>query len=533
MRGNLRRMAGMSVVLVGLAGLVLVVYVTSTRLYGGSSDMATTVLQGQALDHGNVLLHGWILTRESYWTTETLVFALAVAIEGLRPSLLDVGPAAVVVITVVVGALVARHGRRGVAGVAGAAVVVTLLALSAPPGAASVYTPHVATALLALVAFAGLSRGRVDWRWAAAVAVLVAGVLGDLLIVAYGIVPVFVAGIVTMLTERAWRPGVAAVSASVAGAVLGLSASWVARATGGFTLGPGVRFAPAHQVLQNLGHLSTYGAGLLGFTGFFGSRGVPTALEGLRFVGGLIVAGCTVVAVTEVVRAVRRGRRGTPASAVEAESRWLDSVLVVAVVGPVVTFVVLATPGVNGARYLVASFVFAAVLTGRIVARGSEQLGAGTARRALYLGGVAVSLGFIVGLGDTLGLPVAPQSTKALAMFLEAHHLRNGVGGYWAASITTVESSGAVTVRPVWAERGGTLGREMYQSSASWYASQHFQFLVYGMPPYDGVDAISATRTWGRPAHTYVLGSYRVLVWPHDVGVAPPRLSSRSPVGPS
>lgn len=108
-----------------------------------------------------------------------------------------------------------------------------------------------------------------------------------------------------------------------------------------------------------------------------------------------------------------------------------------------------------------------------------------------------------------------------MAAWLEAHNLRNGIGEYWAASITTVESSGAVTVRPVSSAADGKLQRTMNQSSASWYEGQRFQFLVYVTPQFDDVDLQSATRTWGDPAHVYVVGRYRVVVWRRPVSVVP------------
>ena len=200
---------------------------------------------------------------------------------------------------------------------------------------------------------------------------------------------------------------------------------------------------------------------------------------------------------------------------------WLDDVLVIAIFGSVLTFVVLAVNGVPGARYLVAAVVFASVLAGRIVAQAWQRLRPGRMTRAICVVGVAVSLCFAAGLGCTLAQPVAAQSASTLASFLEAHHLRNGVGGYWAASITTVESKGAVTVRPVWANQEGKLGRYMKLSSAGWYAGQQFQFLVYETPVYQGVDSTSATKTWGPPAHIYVVGGYHVLVWSDTFSVAP------------
>ena len=61
----------------------------------------------------------------------------------------------------------------------------------------------------------------------------------------------------------------------------------------------------------------------------------------------------------------------------------------------------------------------------------------------------------------------------------------------------------------------------MYESTSSWYAGQHFQFLVYQLPVYEGVDAASATKTWGAPPQTYLVGSCRVLVWSTAFSVPP------------
>jgi hypothetical protein len=522
--GTARRVAPVVAALLAFCGLVLILYATSTHLYAGGSDMATTILQGQAMGGGDLLLHGWILNRDSFWTTDALVFAFAVRADGIRPSLLDLGPAVVVAFTVVVGALIARQGRRGGAAVAGVVTVVTLLALSTPTTASSLLAPHVGTALLALVAFAALRKGRFDWRWAVGVAVLAAGILGDWLMVAYGVVPVLLAGFVCMLQERTWRRGAAAVSASVAATVVALVASGLARAMGAFALGPDVQVATAHQIVANLRHLGSYGAGLFGFTNTVGSAGVPAVVEGAHFVGALVVAASSLAALASLAGKLLRRRREPSGDAIGAEGRWLDNVLLIGTLGPAVTFVALAEAGPAGARYLVATILFATVLSGRMVARAWQRLRPGWARWAIGVASAVVCSCFAAGAGYTLAQPRPTQTATVLASFLEAHHLRNGVGDYWAASITTVESREAVTVRPVWTEPDGSLGRSMYQSAAGWYAGQHFQFLVYQTPAYEGVDSASATRTWGPPARSYVVGVYHVLVWsvPFSVPPVPP-----------
>ena len=519
-------------------GLVLVLDAISARVYAGGSDRATAILEGQAVGSGNVLLHGWILTHDSFWTIDAFFYALAVRIGGLRPGLLNLEPALAVAIAVVVGAFVASRGHRGGAAIAGAATAVVLLAF--PTHAMSSFLlggpDHVSTAVLALLAFIFLRRGRFDWRWAAAVAALTFGMLGDLLMVAYGIAPVLGAGVVSMLRKRDWRVGIAAVTASAAAIVASELVSWLARAMGAFKSVDGVSVATSAQMLVNLRHMPSYGAGLVGFTYGFDAGRVPTVLQDFHDLGALLIVACSAVAIAKLVRGVVRGRRKVSGSQQETGRWWLDDVLVIAMFGSAATFVVLAVSGVPGARYLVATVVFASVLSGRIVAQAWQRLRPGRMTRAICVVGVAVSLCFAAGLGCTLAQPVAAQRASTLASFLEAHHLRNGVGSYWAASITTVESRGAVTVRPVLANQEGKLGRYMKLSSANWYAGQQFQFFVYETPIYQGVDSVSATKTWGPPAHTYVVGGYHVLVWSSTFSVAPfppPQDQAQPAGGPS
>ena len=118
--------------------------------------------------------------------------------------------------------------------------------------------------------------------------------------------------------------------------------------------------------------------------------------------------------------------------------------------------------------------------------------------------------------GFTLGAPTPAQPFAQLDTFLENRQLVTGIGDYWSASITTVASGGAVTVRPVISNPAGRVVRYERQSAATWYTNQPFEFLVYDTArPWGGVDAMTASSTFGPVARTYAVGSYRVLVWRH------------------
>jgi hypothetical protein len=324
-----------------------------------------------------------------------------------------------------------------------------------------------------------------------------------------------------MLRERRWQDGLAPLSAGIASAGIGEGVLLVTEALGRFKPGSPLRLAGLGRIPANLGHLFAYGADLAGLTnGRLATDKVPLALLDVHVVGALLTAACLSAALVSLVTGAVRGPRGDRASAPGPELWRLDDMLLAATAGSAAIFVALAGRNGHGVHFLVVPLVFAGVLTGRMVARAWPKVPARWAARTLASAGVAVSLGLGAGVGYALSRPAPAQPASSLATWLEAHDLRNGIGGYWSASITTVESRGAVTVRPVWTGADG-FERMMSQSPASWYAGQRFQFFVYGTTKFPYDYRALAIMTWGAPERTYDVGRYRVLVWGHLLTVAP------------
>ena len=111
-----------------------------------------------------------------------------------------------------------------------------------------------------------------------------------------------------------------------------------------------------------------------------------------------------------------------------------------------------------------AAVVFAVVLTGRSVARAWQVL-AGWPLRTLAAAGAALGLFVVCSFGYSVSGPWPSDPVATLTSWLEAHHLHEGIGDYWTASITTVESGGRVTVRPVLTD-GGRVKRRVRASRA-------------------------------------------------------------------
>jgi hypothetical protein len=508
---------------------VAIFYVSARHAFAGDSDGATVVLQGQAMGAGNLTLHGWALSLDSFWTVDAVVYTLVELVTGVRGSLLFLVPSMIAAGVVVLGALLAREGRRGIAALASVATVVIVLGLPSHT-LANVFLRgplHVGTALLCLGAFAGLRSGRFGWGWIAAVLCLAAGVLGDFQTAVLGIGSVCAAGFVAMLRTRDWRSGAPEVTGAVGGLILAAVVRMVLDLVGTFSVNTGHPRASGSQMITNLHYLPSWGANMLGVGGGqLGNGGVPVALEAAHLIGLFAVAGGIIAGAVAMVGGAIRG----PVSPVESSAAWrLEDLLVLAVIADLVVFIVLTTSDDPGfLRYLTAAVIFGAVLAGRWVGRLAASVpSAPLVRRSAAAVCLVVVAAVAAAFGFTLSGPMPTQSFAQLDKFLEARQLDVGIGDYWSASITTVASGGVVTVRPVISTPDGRVVRYQRQSAATWYTNQPFEFLVYNTArPWGGIDAITASSTFGQVGRTYVVGPYRVLVWRHPLYVPGTRRST-------
>jgi hypothetical protein len=189
-------------------------------------------------------------------------------------------------------------------------------------------------------------------------------------------------------------------------------------------------------------------------------------------------------------------------------------------VGDLALFLTLTYSGDQDlSRDLTGAVIFGSVLGARLVARVVASATARERWRYGLLGAVVVA-SLAAGVGFTLATPQPHRPVTQLVHFLEAHHLDRGVGDYWSASLTTVSSDDAVTIRPVIADGTGHIGRYDRQSELTWYQHGSFEFLVYDTAlAWGGITPASARHSFGPVARTYRVGTYRVLVWSHRLVV--------------
>jgi hypothetical protein len=514
-----------------IAALAVGLDAAAGHAFAGNSDGATVVLEGAALLHGHLLLSGWDLSFDSFWSIDAVVYGIAVGIFGVRGDLMALGPTLIALATVAVGVAVAWRSRRAPVTIVAALVVVGVLGLPNPVLAFFFLQGpwHVGTTLWCLVAFVGLRRGRFDGGWLLAVALLTAGLLGDLTTVSIGLLPCAAVGVLTMARRRSPRAGVSTIAAAVTAAALAIGIRFLTVRIGTFHIAHGIARATPSSYPANIKLALRWGAGLFGLGRIpigpsralgpyetLPTGGVEDAFHALLL---FVVLSAIGFAIASLLFGVVRAK---PLLEISASRTLVQDLLLFGTAGSFGLFVVLA-PSDNGdlARYLTPAVIFAAVLAGSVVGHLLDRLRDGRVVNVVLVATLVLAAVGVVGYAGELTRAPAPQPADVLGNFLESHHLASGVGDYWSSSLVTVETRGQVAVRPVLPNGTGQLVRYNRQSDASWYKDVQFTFLVFDLDrPWGNVNATSGVEALGQPSEKFKVGSYVVLVWPKGFTVS-------------
>jgi hypothetical protein len=502
-------------------------YLRMSSTVAANSDGASNALQAWDMLHGNLLLHGWWLTDVSFYTTELPEYMLVDLARGLSADVVHVAAALTYTLLLALAAILAKGRATGAEAwvrMLIAAGIMLAPQLGVGTQVLLLSPDHVGTAVPVLVAWLLLDRfGRRRWVPAAVGLLLAWALVADALVLYIGIAPLLAVGVIRAYQEivQKCQPGGATprnpplwrrlseawyelslAGAALAALVVGLKVPALIHAIGGYSIMPAPQsFALVSQMDTRL-WLTVQGVLLLFGADFFGLRfGFGTALV-LLHLAGVALAGWAVCV------AVRRFLR--------------DSDLVVQLLA-VGTLIIVAAylfgrevPGIGYSHEMAPALPFAAVLAGRLLA------GRLISARLVPVA-VAVLLGYAVTLGGNALQHPAPPVDRQLASFLAGHHLRYGLSGYWQADAMTLASGNQIQVRGLQVNRA-SVSASHWESNASWYDPRlhdaDFVLLFSGQPGFSGeaglqpFDPASQIRaTFGRPAQTYDLGRYAVLVW--------------------
>ena len=504
------------------AGVLFFCYWRQSLSAAPSSDGSGNVLQAWAMLHGNVLLHGWRVSDVSFYTTELPEYVLIEAMRGaVSPAVVHLAAAMTYTLLVLLAAVLARGRARGRPGAARALLAAGLMLspqLSAT-GIVLLSPDHTGTAVPLLVTWLLIDRARPRWFIPVLAGLLFLWTMvADTVVLLSGIIPLVVVALVRSvpgLTQnrdaaRAYELGLA--GAAAAAGVAGLLAPRVIAALGGFRESPvGADLAlgqlqhGAWVTLQAFGEL--FGANVFGFSYFGAAPVVEVVFVALHLAGALAVVCALGLAFRRLFR----------------PGELITGVFAVAVVANTVAYMISGhSRTLLGAREMAAVLPLGAVLAGRIL--GEKILGWVPAairtrrlpwRRRMALAALAVLVaGDLAALGYRAAQPAVPPANQALASWLQAHRLRDGLANYWQASSTTADSGLRVQVSAVTPGPDGRLvPYEWETDDASYDPARHYaNFVVAAGTPTDPIPG-AAVATFGRPQRIYRGSGYLIMVW--------------------
>jgi hypothetical protein len=505
-----------------VAGLTAWLTYASSHAYSPNADGATVVLEGLAITHGQLLLHGWSLSLDSFWSVDVPFYALGVAVFGVIPLLMHLIPALLLALCVLAGIALSWSGSTARQRIYGTVLLVLMLCLPGHTGAFYLLQGpwHVATTLYCLIAAFMLVKPTFGWRWMIAVVLLGIGLNGDFQMLAIGVIPVAVAGLFAMARRRSLAAGLTQLLASLTSCLLALVIRVVANAFGTFQFSESHHTVKLRQLLRDVPHFGDWITAIFGIHNgpVVGPTVSPLSATFRAVIFALVVLGF-IAAIIQLVRGIISPSPGYELDgSVEVDLWRVDDLLLCMTLGAIGLFGLLTlSDSTSYARYLDPVAIFASVLAARFLPRFVTSFSSRVIQ--VIAGFIALTLVFcVISSVSAAGEKPPTAPTQQLENYLFAHHLTHGIGDYWAASIVTVDTKNAVIVRPVVANLSGEIVPDGRQASISWYQGQHFSFLVYQRDPYGRVNLATIKKTFGPPINiAHIGGYYYVVTWSHNL----------------
>jgi hypothetical protein len=490
----------------GLGLLLFFGYLAEASKLPIFADGSSQALQAWDMLHGNLLLHGWVLSDVSFYTTELPQYMLIELVHGLNPDVVHIAAAMSYALLVVLSAVLVKGKATGREALV--RVIITVGIMFAPPlGRILIslgFSPawvllsapdHTGTQVPLLLIWLVLDRARPRWWLPIVVAALLAWVeIADSTAIYEGALPIALVCLVRMYRRRGpmarqWYDLTMAAGA-LASAGVAVGALNVIRSLGGFVVNPAsprlitIDGLTAGFWLKLHSILILFGADFFGIS--LGSAVVPIA--------HLIAV---VLVVWAVVRAARR---------VFAED---DLALQVLTASFLVLLAAFFFGYRTGAREAVGLLPIGAVLAGRMLPARLFEL-------KLVPALVAVLALYGLSLAHTDSDTAFPSPDQPLASFLLKNHLTYGLSTSWYSSNgVTLYSQDKVKARDVRTLSDGRLVRLRWNTKASWYSARAHDATFAILNPCSSALPARLLAQEGQPSAIYHVDYFTVLVWRH------------------
>lgn len=495
--------------LLGIGGCILFLcYLSLSRTVIYNSDNASILLEAQAVQQGNVILHGWYVPTDNFITLDIPLYALGLLAGFSMPSLLQIIPVLIQTLVVLAAGCLASALLRdkqtfwswlAFLGIAAFPSLDMVQRLMLGP-------LHIGTLLCVLLGIltyrrfltAEQGKGRAFFLL---MLLLILATVGDPFALVLFVVPLLLTeGIQTVVHKRfSWRENILLV-----GTLLTTILSFALRAL--------LDILGVH-ILLTAGFVPTSPSNML--------SNVSTAISFLYtiFHANILLKGpalpevlpllVNAIALSAILLAAIRWSIPTFFRSKTPEAKVL-SVVLWSAVSLLASFITSTLGGGSGIRYLYPLLFLGAAISFALLFPLVKKL-------AILR--VVIALVFLINATFfAVALYQAPdtQSPEAsLIQLLEQQHLTQGLGGYWVAPIVTVQSSQKIVIRQVTITEQ-RISPYYFLVDEQWYTPKNLRqanFIVYREADHPEEYYRASVLSFGMPDRQYTIGTYTVLVW--------------------
>jgi hypothetical protein len=491
--------------------LLFFAYLTEASRLPIFADGSSQALQAWAMLHGNPLLHGWVLSDVSFYTTELPQYMLIELVRGLNPDVVHIAAAMTYALLVVLSAVLAKGKATGRDALVRVLIVVGIMLAPAFGRILHARTYSAAWTLLSAPDHTGtqvplvllwlmLDRMRLDklrrsWWLPVAVMALLAWVeIADSTAIYEGALPIVIVCLLRIYSRggplaKQW-PDLSLAAAALASVGFATAALNVIRSIGGFVVNPATSELITIDGMTASFWLKVHSLLVLFGADFFG---IPAK--------NAIVPFAHLIAVALVVWGVAR--------AVRLVFRKDDMTMQVLTMSFLVLLGAFIFGYRTGARETVGLLPLGAVLAGRMLATRVFEV-----RLAPILAAVLAFYGLSLARYDSE--PALPSADRPLASWLLVHHLTYGLSTSWFGSNgVTLYEQDRVKVIDVRFAHNGNLVRLHWNTKASWYSPRLHDATFVVTNPCSSAIPTRLYTTVGPPSATYYVDGFSVLVWRH------------------
>jgi len=482
------------------AAALLALFVRIAVSFPLNSDESSNALQAWALLHGHLLLHGWILGDVTFYTLELPVIAVSEAFFGLSDLSSSVAAALVYLIVAAFVVALAVRGSSGSARLArcGAAVAVLALPLAIPYGLWVELGPpdHMGTSAFILVSFLLIDWERAPRYTAPLVGVILcAGQLSDVTVEYVAVPAIVLVSLYHMAVARRVRTADGAMAlAALASVPAEIAVRALLRHFGAYLMiAPNTTIAPAGKWWHNTLLLWAVLRELFG-----GTRVPHVPLGGALTVAGLIALFAAAAGLIAVAVRWRTASRA-------------DQLLALAIVFNLAAYRFSNLPTTTNSHEIAIVLPCGAVLAARLLV--PARITARVTGRAVAAVAAVVA---IVPLVTASTFAPAEQPADDLIPWLTAHHLSDGLAGYWSAAAAVQNADGKVQISPI-AVRGNQPWRYNWESNLAWYDPSRYDATFVAVTPKHSPSAAAVEKAFGKPAYIANIPGWEILVYNHNL----------------